>query len=291
MGLIERLVTDTAARADVAKAADEAGGLRFELDFKALAEKGAFTPDGFGRAHTLELRAVKRSLLKRIGLLHKSGRSRRSVHSSGRQRNLVIVTSTRPGEGKTFTAVNLALSFAIEDRTSVLLIDGDSMRPKVRGYFDLPKGPGFTDRLADPSMSMAKIAWRASGAPLTVLGEGTRNGTATDLYASEAARSFFAGASTAAPDRLIIVDAPPMLATTEAFALARHADEVVFVVQADATPQPAVAVALDELLEVNPHVSLVLNRCLVPGGGAHYGSYDTYYSRGDGTEPTQGNHD
>jgi len=47
-------------------------------------------------------------------------------------------------------------------------------------------------------------------------------------------------------------------------------------VEADATPEPAVAAALDELLEVNPNVSLVLNRCLLPGGGTHYGSYELY---------------
>jgi Mrp family chromosome partitioning ATPase len=67
-----------------------------------------------------------------------------------------------------------------------------------------------------------------------------------------------------------------MLATTESLAIARHADEVVFVVEADATPEPAAATALDELLELNPNVSLILNRCLIPAGGTHYGSYEHY---------------
>jgi len=77
-------------------------------------------------------------------------------------------------------------------------------------------------------------------------------------------------------DRLVIFDAPPILATTEAAVLARYVDEIVFVVEADTTPEQAVAAALDELLEVNPNVSLILNRCLLPGGGDHYGSYERY---------------
>ncbi|MBI1393916.1 MAG: hypothetical protein GC152_14355 [Alphaproteobacteria bacterium] len=288
MGLIERVVAqEFADSSDIARQEPPSiGGPTFDLDFDALAKRGAFTPDRFGKAPTQELRAIKRALLKRLGLLHGGGRNRESLRSGGRRRNLVVVTSTRPGEGKTFMAVNLALSFAIEERLSVLLIDGDAMRPKVRGYFDLPEGPGFTDRLATPSLSLATLAWRANAAPLAVLGEGTRQGAATDLYSSDVARSFFAGVSTAAPNRLVIVDAPPMLATTDAFALARHADETVFVVQADATPQPAVTLALDELLEVNQNVSLVLNRCLVPGGGSHYGSYEDYYTYGADRRPT-----
>ncbi|MEO1014166.1 MAG: hypothetical protein AAFX08_03160 [Pseudomonadota bacterium] len=281
MGLIERVVSDGPSGPErPQRPSAAAAGPQFDLDFEALAARGAFTPDGFGRAHVLELRAIKRALLKRIGLLH--GGARRGTRGAGRSRNVIVVTSTRPGEGKTFTSVNLALSLALEEKASVLLIDGDALKPKVRSYFDLPEGPGFVDRLADPKLSVASLAWRARQAPLAILGEGATRGPAADLFASDDARAFFARASAAAPDRLIIVDAPPMLATTEAFALARHADEVLFVVQADATPQQAVAMALDELLEANPSVSLVLNRCLVPGGGAHYGSYGEYYTRAPG---------
>ncbi|MEO0399758.1 MAG: hypothetical protein AAF224_10120 [Pseudomonadota bacterium] len=288
MGLIERVAAtpdgndpaNNAARTSNTDGADRKPdaprGPAFTIDFDKLAAEGVFNPKNAPKSQLLELRALKRNLLKRTGLLHGAGRGRRGARRSGRQKNIVLITSTRPGEGKTFTAVNLALSFAFEDRQPVLLIDGDVLRPKVRSYFDLPRGPGLTDRLMDPKIPVASIAWRTDQAPLRILSEGRREGGASDLFASEAATSFFAGLSTASPDRLIIIDAPPMLATTEAFALAQNADEVAFVVEADATPEPAVAVALDELLEVNPNVSLVLNRCLVPGGGAHYGSYESY---------------
>ncbi|MEM9898812.1 MAG: hypothetical protein AAF742_05485 [Pseudomonadota bacterium] len=281
MGLIEKIAaSETTAPAHLSVGGDGGHGPSFTLDFDDLAAKGAFTVERFGRDHVLELRAIKRALLKRIGLLHAATARRRGVGTTrGRQRNIVVVTSSRPGEGKTFTSVNLALSLALEDRKSVLLVDGDAVRPKVRSYFDLPRSAGLTDRLADPSQKLPSILWRAENAPLSVLTEGTKGAEASDLYNSEGARAFFAGVSTAAPDRIVIIDAPPALATTEAYALAQHADEVLFVVQSDATPEPAVAVALDEILEASPSVSLVLNRCAMAGGGHHYDSYDNYYAR------------
>ena len=63
--------------------------------------------------------------------------------------------------------------------------------------------------------------------------------------------------------------------------LAKHVDEVVFVVEADSTPEPAAANAIDELLDITPNVSLLLNRCLISDGGFYYGSYEDYYARED----------
>ena len=71
---------------------------------------------------------------------------------SGRQRNLILVTSTRAGEGKTFSAVNLALSMAMEDQIETLLVDADVPRPKVRSRLGLPSGLGLTDCLLDPTL-------------------------------------------------------------------------------------------------------------------------------------------
>ncbi|MEM6414025.1 MAG: hypothetical protein AAF720_05140 [Pseudomonadota bacterium] len=286
MGLIERVAAEaglTEAKVQTqirlkAVIQDDAPqlGTKVEINFNRLAEQGFFNPETASKKHLLELRAVKRNLLKRIGLLHAGKKGRRGALLSGQRGNVILVTSTRPGEGKTFSAINLALSFAFEDRQPVLLIDGDVLRPKVRSYFGLPKAPGLTDILAGTERSAQKLAWYSEEAPLQILSEGTRDGGASDLYASESAVSFFSSLTSDAPDRLVIIDAPPMLATTEAFALAQNADEIAFVVEADATPEPAIAIALDELLDINPNVSLILNRCLIPGGGAHYGSYDGY---------------
>lgn len=249
----------------------------FALDHERAVEFGLYEQDAMSSQLAIELRAVKRRLLRRIGFLRASG-ERQAFRRPGRQRNLILVTSSCAGEGKTFCAVNLALSFAVEDKIETLLIDADAPRPKVRTRFGLPAGRGLTDLLTDPSLTPEAVAFRAESAPLSVLPEGSPVDRASELFAGSACQSLLTGLSTQSPDRLVIVDAPPVLATTEAVHLAKYADEIVFVVEANATPEPAVASALDELLDINPNISLVLNRCLVGAGGTHYGSYEYYGS-------------
>ncbi len=252
----------------------------FELDYAMLAEAGYYHPDAKATQLALELRAIKRRLLRRIGFLRASG-ERQSHRMPGRQRNLIMVTSARAGEGKTFSAVNLALSLALEDQIETLLVDADVPRPRVRERFGLAAGPGLTDKLLDPSLNIRSLQHRASQAPLSVLAEGARIERASELFANEDCQRLLTELSTQTPDRLILLDAPPVLATTEAVVLAKYVDEIVFVVEANATPEPAVASAIDELLDINPNLSLMLNRCLIGAGGSHYGSYEYYGPDGD----------
>lgn len=255
-----------------------------KLDFAALAEHGFYNPDDRSSQLALELRAVKRRLLRRIGYLRASG-DRQAFRSPGRQRNIVLVTSTRAGEGKTFSSINLALSLAFEDQIETLLVDADLMRPKVRARLSLDRMPGLADRIMDPTLNVSRLGWRVEGAPLSILPEGGRAGRPTELFASAEAHSLFAELSVADQSRIVIVDAPPVLATTDAVVLAKYADEIVFVVEANTTPEPAVAAAVDELIEINPNVSMMLNRCQIGAGGSHYGSYE-YYDRGESNEPS-----
>jgi Mrp family chromosome partitioning ATPase len=278
MGLIERAFGGQLRQERERPPRIEAGA-SFDLDLALLQSKGVYTPASRDAPLAYELRAIKRRLLRRIGFLQRAGRDPRELQAGGRPRNVILCTSTRPGEGKSFAAVNLAASLAFEEGLPVLLIDGDPTRPRLRSYFGLPAEKGLTDLLQSPGISLATACRRVEGLPLTVLGEGSKTANPTELFGSVAARRLFAAASEQWGAGVVIIDAPPMLATTETIALARHADEVVFVVEADATPQPAVAAALDELLELNPNVSLLLNRCLVPAGGSHYAAYE-YYEKG-----------
>jgi Mrp family chromosome partitioning ATPase len=284
MGLIERAVGAVLTSAND-RAPDRLALLAdmrsFPIDFPQLRSKGVFTSEAREEPQAFELRAIKRRLLRRIGFLQRAGRDRRQISASGRNRNLILVTSTRPGEGKSFAAVNLAMSLALEEGVPVFLIDGDPARPRLRSYFGLPAGAGLTDVIRGEGVCLSDAGLKAEGLPLTFIGEGSKVANATELFGSSEAKRFFAGLSALCADGLVIIDAPPMLATTETIALARHADEVVFVVEADSTPQPAVASALDELLELNPNVSLLLNRCLVPAGGSHYAAYEYYEKRSD----------
>ena len=187
-----------------------------------------------------------------------------------------MVCSTRPSEGKTFTSINLALSLACEEEIDVLLVDADTPRPKLRAHFGVEETPGLTDCILDSSLNPEKLLLRANQTSLSLLTEGSPVDRTGDLFASSDAQQLFTELSSYRHDRIVVLDAPPVLATTEAVILARHVDEIVFVVEADSTPEQAVAAALDELLEVNPNVSLILNRCLVAGNRSHYGAYETY---------------
>lgn len=251
----------------------------FDINFKKLANEGFYNTGALTGQLAGEMRAIKRRLMRRIGFL-RSTPDRQALRSPGRQRNLVLVTSARAGEGKTFCAMNLALSLAIEDQIETLLIDADVTRPKVCARIGLAPGAGLTDKLFDPSLDLKAICRRSEQAPLTVLGEGSPVGRVTELFASDASQRFWPEITRHWRKGLVVVDAPPVLATTETVILAKYADEIVFVVEANATPEPAVASAIDELLDVNPNVSLVLNRCVVAAGGSHYESYE-YYNRND----------
>ncbi len=255
----------------------------FDIDFDRLDKLGHFNPTNLASPLAMELRAVKRRLLRRLGFLRAAG-DRQAYRMPGRQRNLVLVTSTQAGEGKTFCAVNLALSLALEDLVDTVLIDADIPRPKVRARFGLDRGAGLTDCLTEQT-PWQSLAYRAKDGPLTVLGEGHSHGRTSELFAGEACQQLLTDVSTANRDGLVFIDAPPALAMTDAAVLAKYVDEVIFVVEANETPEPAIAAALDELLDVNPNVSLVLNRCLIGATGSSYSSYD-YYGRNeeDGAE-------
>jgi len=283
MGLIDKAIgAATEATAKERKIVALEGVTEFTVDFSSLRAKGVYTEAARENAQAFELRAIKRRLLRRLGFMRRAGRDRRLLGGDARNRNIVLVTSTRPGEGKSFAAINLAMSLALEERIPVFLIDGDPARPRLRSYFGLEEGPGLTDLIRDSSATLSTVARKAAGLPLTLISEGDAAANATDLFGSIEAKRVFASLSALCPEGIIIVDSPPMLATTETLALARHADEVVFVVEADSTAQPAAAAALDELLDLNPNVSLLLNRCLVPAGGSHYAAYEYYEKRYDG---------
>lgn len=289
MGLIERAGSDDTgeepARASSLTPDAAAQPSLFGLDFEALGAQGFYTPQTRSERLSLELRSIKRRLLRRMGL--RSAGERKVIRRSGRSRNLVLVTSTRPGEGKTFCAVNLALSLAFEEQIDTLLVDADLNRPKLRAHFGLPEGPGLADRIADPALPTASCSWRARQAPLSVLPEGRGAARPIELFAAAETPRVFAELSSRRAGRMVIIDAPPVLATEEAAVLAREADEIIFVIEADRTPHAAVAAALDETLDVNPNVTLLLNRCLIGAGTNYYGSYHDYGRSESGGGPSE----
>jgi protein-tyrosine kinase len=216
-----------------------------------------------------QFRGVKRPLLQ--------NRSRRQP--DGRDPSLIMVTSALPGEGKTFCAINLALSLAVEIDLSVLLIDADVVHPQVMARLgaEAEGDRGLLELLSDPKLELADVALRTNVPNLTVLPAGTPNGLSTELLSSGAMEQLLVELSAASADRIVVFDAPPLLLTNEAAVLASHVGQVVVVVEAARTPASAVRQAF-ELLKPIPVVLSVLNKGRTPQPPKGKGYY--YYLEG-----------
>jgi protein-tyrosine kinase len=173
--------------------------------------------------------------------------------------NLIMITSSLPGEGKTYCAINLAMSIAMELDHTVLLVDADVARPSILPTLGLPPHRGLMDILLDDKLDMADVMLRTNVDTLSILPAGTRTPRATELLASSTMSSLLTEIATRYSDRIVIFDSPPLLLTSEARVLAEHMGQIVMVVEAQTTTQHAVKEALHQL-EGYPNVNLIYNK-------------------------------
>src|SRR5206468_7896557 len=150
-----------------------------------------------------------------------------------RNGNLVMVTSAIPSEGKTFTSINLAMSMAMEYDSRVLLVDGDVAHPSFPAMLGTPHAPGLLDLLTREEIDVSDALVKTNVERLTLLPAGSRQRRSTELLASEQMAALLRELSSRYPDRIIIFDSPPLLATTEARVLATHMGQIVMVVAAN----------------------------------------------------------
>src|SRR5205823_5845574 len=144
-----------------------------------------------------EFRVIKRPLLKRAF----SERTHRD-----KPNNLIMVTSSLPGEGKTYTAINLAMSIAMELDHTVLLVDADVARPSVLRTLGLPNQRGLMDILVDDKLDMADVMLRTNVDTLSILPAGTSTPRATELLASSTMSNLVNEIASRYPDRIVIFD-------------------------------------------------------------------------------------
>lgn len=234
---------------------------RVDLDLAQLNARGFITPESVKSQIADEFRVLKRPLIRNA-----LGKAR------VRNGNLVMVTSALPGEGKTFTSLNLALSIAMEIDSTVLLVDGDVAHPSIPALLGVPHGPGLLDLLTRDDIGFADAMIRTNVDKLSVLPAGSRHRRSTELLASEQMASLLRELASRYSDRVIIFDSPPLLATTEARVLATHMGQIVMVVAADATSQHAVAQAL-ATVESCEVVLMALNKASRTDVGTYYGYY------------------
>lgn len=190
--------------------------------------------------------------------------------------NLVMVTSARPGEGKTFAAVNLAGSVAAQGDYHVLLIDSDSKRDSVCQALGLADAPGVLDLAANPSLDPAEVILRTEIEHLSLLPVGRERDRSSELFASRDMTKLIQRLGRRFSDRLLILDAAPCLSTSDPAALSTVVGQILFVVEAERTQREEVEAALD-LIQACPLVMLLLNKMQVTNRYT-FGAYSNYYS-------------
>jgi protein-tyrosine kinase len=238
-----------------------------EIDLKRLARMGGVTPNAERTQVAEEFRLIKRPLLANA-----FGQGGAAVRNG----NLIMVTSSLPGEGKSFCSLNLAISIATEMERTVLLVDADVARPRLPEYLGIRAGKGLLDVLQDPSLELSEVMLRTNIPKLSLLTSGHPCKHGTELLASSAMSRLVADLANRYPDRVIIFDSPPLLSTSEASVLASHMGQIVMVVEAEKTSQEAVKEALSQL-ESCEVIGMVLNKATaVLGNDNYYGYYGTY---------------
>lgn len=198
--------------------------------------------------------------------------------SSMKNRNLIMVTSARPAEGKTFVAINLAFSIASEHDVHVLLIDGDVAKPTIPSVLGFEAEKGLIDAVSDSSIELADVMVRTSIENLTILPAGGVRRGSTELLASSRMIRFVDEISKRYSDRVIIFDSPPVLARSEPLILIKHVGQVVFVVEAERTSRMAIDEALS-LIGPERVGGMVLNKAPSVAVQDRFGEHYEYYGR------------
>lgn len=230
------------------------------VDRASLEERGFVLPDAPTGTLAEELRIVKRSLLA-------------AVRAKGPGKGqIVMVCSARPDDGKTFTAVNLALSLAGERDIEVLLIDGDTAKPEVMSTLGLEGAQGLVDALADPYVSAENLVIQTDIGTLSVLPAGRQAHDATELLASSRMAQVLGELTDERPDRIVLFDSSPALAASAASAIAGHAGQVLMVVRADRTTESDLREAVG-LVNACKDIKLVLNGAAHVSGDKRFSYY------------------
>ena len=237
----------------------------FELDLVRLEEKGHISLTGSRSLINEEFREIKRKLISNaFGPLSKT------LNNS----NIIMVTSGRPSEGKTFTATNLALSIASEQDKTVLLVDADVLKPNVLNTLGLESRPGLMEYLTGDVADIAEVLYPSNVDKLKIVPAGKSHYLSTELLASQKMHETIDEFSNRYPDRIVIIDSPPIIGITETAILASFAGQAVVVVEEGKAKLNDVKNCIERL---NPQMAIgfVVNKSVHTDedGTGYYGYY------------------
>ncbi len=241
------------------------------LNLGRLREGRMVTPDNRASVTYNEFRAIKRKLLPMT----------RDPETHATTKNIVMVTSALAGAGKTYTAMNLAICLAAERNLDVILVDGDVVRASVAHYFEGAPAEGLLDLLTGRRQLIDEVLTRCAEVPnLHLLFAGRRDDTSPELLASQRMAEVCSALSRRFRESVVVIDAPPVLATAEPSALAMHVNHLLMVVAAGQASRHHVEEALAGVVAC-PSINLIFNKSPEWQRSTPY-SY--YYSYGEKTD-------
>jgi protein-tyrosine kinase len=190
--------------------------------------------------------------------------------------NLLLVTSARPGEGKSFMSTNLSGSIARQGDHHVLLVDADSKRDSICYSLGLAQARGLLDLAANPKLDPSPLIVKTPIERLSILPVGRERERSAELFSTKEMTRLIQSLGRRYADRLLILDAPPCLSTSDPAVLAQVVGQILFVVEADRTQRDEIEASLD-LIQACPTITMVLNKQQISSRYT-FGAYSSYYS-------------
>ena len=238
-----------------------------KVDLQALRVAGYLPELGLERRFADHYRQIKRPLIEK------------ALNGSPEMR-LILVSSALPGDGKTFTSINLALSMARERDLSVLLVDADTPKARVSEVLGIREERGLVDTLMEEALDVESLVHSTDIHGLEILAAGKRMENTTELLASARMAQIAARLIARNTRRLVLFDTAPLLVSSEARALLRIPGQIVLVARSGVTPRQAL---VDALVQVDKSrlQGLVINEAPFRAGSGYY-DYGGY-----GTEPSE----
>lgn len=236
---------------------------RISIDLEKLHRLGIVTPQHGKTQIAEQFRLIKRPLLTNAF----------NQNTGIKNGNLIMITSSLAGEGKSFCSINLAMSIAMEMDHRVLLVDADVARPSIPRILDFnPEEKGLLDIILGDRLDVSNVLIKTNIEKLTIISSGTRHPHATELLASQSMGTILTELAQRYRDRIVIFDSPPLLLTSESRVLASQMGQIVLVVEAERTTQQTLKEALRQI-ESCDVVNLIYNKARSFSGAGYYGYY------------------
>lgn len=238
---------------------------QIELDLAHLETKGLVSLLTKRNQINEQYREIKRKLLQNA-----FGQLSNTIQNG----NIIMVSSGRPSEGKTFTAVNLALSIASEQDKTVLLVDADVLRPNVCNTLGIKRRKGLMDYLLSEVGDLSEVIYPTNIEKLKIIPAGKSHHLSTELLASQKMQDTVNEFANRYPDRVVIFDTPPLIGINESAILANFAGQAVVVIEENKSKLTDIKASVERL---NPDMAIgfVVNKSIhsdVDGTG-YYGYY------------------